>query len=215
MTNALQAKEQATFESGGGPTPLDLTFTGQETYASQTTTPAGAGGAGGSGPSGGVATGGGAGQTGGDQAAFQPEGRKLIITFGNGTNVSVSAAKDDVMEFDVDGKKYEVKVKSLSDFAVLLSIGENDIVIGLGESKGVDLDGDGFDDVSITLEKVKSGKAEMAVEQLRKPATITGTFTKGFTGMLTMSQVGTAVIIIIVIVALGVLYTTTFRRRLR
>lgn len=216
MTNALQAQEQYVFEQGGGPTRLDLTFTGEEMYASQTP-PAGAGGAGGSGPSGGAATGSGSqpGQTGGDQATFQPEGKKFIIIFENGTSVSLSAAKDDVMEFTLDGKQIEVKVKSMSDFAVLLSIGDNDIGFLVNETKGVDLDGDGFDDVSITLERIKSGKAEMAVEQLKKPATITGTFTKGFTGMLTMNQVGTAVIIIIIIVALGVLYTTTFRRRLR
>lgn len=224
MTNWLEASERGTFSSGDDLIELDLTFTGEEVY--QTQTPPGGDTAGGT--SGGTA----GGTTGGTQDEEPPEETEetgdtepapfteggVILNidddFDDEGKASVEAGKDDMIEIDVKGEKLMIKVKSLSDFAVLLTIGDGDVMIGEGETKGIDFDGDGKDDVSITLDNVFGNKAEFSFERFAEP-TIMETFGESFTGMIAMGQVGFAaiMIIIIIIVALGVLVMRPNKRK--
>jgi len=176
MGNRLEADQKGTWQSGGI-IQLDLTFTGEEIPRTETTqgTQGGGGGAGGSEE--GAAT-----PTQPSEQQFQNAGHVYDITSNiTSGNVSLSLAKGDEAKFTYNGKEVSVKVKSLSEFAVLFTVSGNDIVIGEKGSANADINGDGFAELQINVDKVKDNKAEVTLSLLAKPVTVSG---QGIAGML-------------------------------
>jgi hypothetical protein len=179
MGNRLEAGQKGTWESGEV-TELDFTFTGEEIPRSE---PAQAAQGGGSGSSGGT---GGSQETPVEQPAadqsFQDTGHVYDISANiSSGNVSLNLAKGDEVKFTYNGKDVSVKVKSMSEFAVLFTVAGNDLVMGEKSSGLADVNGDGFAELQITVGKVKDNKAEVTLSLLEKPVATSGA---GATGMI-------------------------------
>ena len=127
----------------------------------------------------------------------------------------IGMRKGDTILVEVGGKEYEIMLKSTSDFGVLLSFGEGqDIVIGKGETKRVDLNGDGAYDLEITLEKIKDGVATLTFIKLEQELKSVESLS-GLSGMVTSnlgdnSIVVMAALIVIIVFMVGVL---TYRKK--
>ena len=198
MSNRLEAAEKGTWEAGGTPR-LDLTFMGEEIPRSEPQNPGV-----GSGSSGSDGTGGsdGAPVQPSDQS-FQDAGYVYDITANiSAGNVSLQLAKGDEARFTYNGREVSVKVKSMSEFAVLFTVAGNDMVIGEKSSGVADVNGDGFAELQIDVGKVKDNKAEVSLSFLEKPVATSGT---GATGMIFSDSSGLwiSVYAIVIIAILG------------
>ncbi|MBN2101452.1 MAG: hypothetical protein JW716_01110 [Candidatus Aenigmarchaeota archaeon] len=124
----------------------------------------------------------------------------------------IQMKKGDTISVDVAGKEYEIILKSTSDFGILLSVeGGQDFVIGKGETKSIDLNGDGVYDIEITLEKIKDGVATLTFIKLEQELTNA----EGLVGMVTSnlgnnSIVAIGALVVIIVFIVGVL---TYRRK--
>jgi hypothetical protein len=184
MSNRLEAGQKGTWQSGEV-FQLDLIFTGEEIPRVEQP-PAAGGGSGSSGT--------GSENTGSpsapviDEQQFQNQGKVYDIT-GNITsgNASLKLGKGDEVKFSYNGKDVSVKVKSMSDFAVLFSTPGGDIVIAEKGSGSADIDGDGFAELLISVGKVNGEKAEAVFSLLQKPAVTSG---PGATGLFLTNESG-------------------------
>jgi hypothetical protein len=179
MANRLEASQKGIWQEGGT-VKLDLTFTGEEIARTETPPAQQTGGAG-SGSDNPSAPANPAATAPVDEQQFQNQGNVYDIS-GNITsgNASLSLGKGDEVKFSYNGKDVSVKVKSMSDFAVLFSTPGGDVVIAEKGSGQADIDGDGFAELQINVGKVSNGKAESVFSLLQKPAATSG---PGATGM--------------------------------
>lgn len=221
MSNRLQASETGTIKSvDDGVARLDLTFTGEEIPKPVTaTTPASpsSSGPGGSSPAATGTAGGGDEDETGEQEENEPS---VILTIKKtnidndlaGGETTVEITKVDEIEFTVGSETKTLKIKSLSDFAALVTISGYDVIIDEGETKTFDFDGDGFEDISITLERIRGDMAEFRFEKHTKPA---GMESFGVSGMLIGSVGGMAAVVVVIaaVILLGVLRMKTRGRR--
>jgi hypothetical protein len=205
MGNRLEAAEKGSWFSGEV-TQLDLTFTGEETARSE--------------PAQGGGSGSGSGGTGGSgspveqpsEQSFQDTGHVYDITANiSAGNVTLELAKGDEAKFTHGGISVSVKVKSMSEFAVLFTVAGNDLVIGEKGSANADINGDGLAELQISVGKVKDSKAEVTFTLLEKPVATSG---PGATGMIFTDGSGLwislSAIIIIALVGGGIYL---FRKR--
>jgi hypothetical protein len=206
MSNRLEASEKGTWQEGGT-VKLDLTFTGQEIPRTESPAPAGNSGNGGSGNDNSGAS---VNVTAPvvDEQQFQNQGKTYDIT-GNisSGNASLNLGKGDEVKFSYNGKDVSIKVKSMSDFAVLFSTPGGDVVIAEKGSGQADIDGDGFAELQISVGKVKNGAAESVFSLLAKPNNII-TSGPGSTGMFFANGSGlwisVSAIVIIGIIGSGI-----------
>lgn len=130
-------------------------------------------------------------------------------------NEKIEMRTGDERTFNVNGKDYIIKVKSTSDFGVLISIDdENNMVIGKGETEELDLDGDGETDLTVTLEDISSGVATLTFIKPEKSdsneSPITGMITSGIGGdNMVIAGIG----ILIAAVVIGGIFTYKKRGR--
>ena len=108
-----------------------------------------------------------------------------------------------------EGEEYTILLKSMSEFSVLLEFDGENIVVGIDESKEIDLNDDFVTDVELSLTKIEDSKAFMTFAKLKKSAAAAGA--EGITGFITANPAG-AVIIVVIVVALGSV-AFKFRRR--
>jgi hypothetical protein len=200
MGNRLEAAQKGVYQSGEE-IKLDLTFSGEEIPRSEPAQPAGPGGSG-SGSEGGTESPGT--QIPAEQPANQGKVFDITSNLTNG-NAILSLAKGDEAKFSYNGKDVYVKMKSMSDFAALLTVAGTDMVIGEKGSAQADTDGDGFQELQISVGKVKVGVAEVTFSLLQKPAVTSG---PGATGMVLVDQSGLwislSAIVIIAVVGSGI-----------
>jgi hypothetical protein len=208
MANQIQASETAVWISGKIDR-LDLTFTGEEIAKTETT--GNTGSAGGNTGNTGAQTNQGAQNT-EVQNNEQIQGTVYNIdeNFKTSNNVTLKISKNDEIVFTFENEQHSIKVKSMSDFAVLLTISSDpfDVIIGAKETKNVDLNGDSSDDISIKLNSIKENKADITITKLKKesPKTVAAsTGINGVTGMAisTEAALGFAVLVIVVIAIAG------------
>jgi len=216
MSNMIQASETGTINSADdGVTKLDLTFTGEEIPKAVSSTPSTSG----SGPVGSdpAATAGGDNETGDqDEPSATITIKKINIDSElEGGKTTIELAKVDEIEFTVGSEIQTLKIKSISDFAALITVSGNDMIIGEGETITFDFDGDGFEDVSITLDNIKNNKAEFVFEKHSKSAEIESS--SEMSGMLIGGVGGMAaiVVVIVAVVSIGVLKMKTRGRRVK
>lgn len=205
MGNRIEAAQKGAWGSGEV-IQLDLTFTGEEIPRSEPAQGAQGGSGGGSSEEG---TGS---QSQPSDQSFQDAGHVYDISANLSVgNVSLSLAKGDEAKFTYNGKDVSVKVKSMSEFAVLFTVSGNDLVIGEKSSGLADVNADGFSELQITVGKVKDNKAEVTLSLLEKPVATSG---PGATGMIFTNGNGLwisiSAIIIIALVGCGIYL---FRKR--
>jgi hypothetical protein len=200
MSNRLQAAETAVYSVGGGE-ELDLTFTGEEIPK----------------PSGGSSSddSGGSGDSGGstppEQGQAEPaQGAVKDLDISNLEPAGIELANKDTVNIIIGDSSYSIQLKSMSDFSVLLDHQGKSVVLGLEETKEIDLNGDYVTDVAVTLESIEDGKAFLTFTALEKDAVSAGF--EGVTGYATANPLIPGIITIIVIGALGI-SALRFRRR--
>ncbi len=84
---------------------------------------------------------------------------------------SLNLQKGDVIKAEFEDLKYHVKVENLDEnsisfFVVNSSFGSN---MDLGESKKIDLDGDGVADIDFVLESILKDEADVSIKKIEKP----------------------------------------------
>ena len=210
MANKLEAAETGTF-SPGASLDIILTFSGVETPRSSGDSDGGSSGGGSSG--GGSSGGGSSGTTPEPELISEPEApiEGAIITFSltGDDSRDVQLRTKDTLNLQLDGSTYPLLVKSMSDFSVLFEHAGQTFVIGEGESREVDLNGDFVTDVTISMEKIEDGAAFLTFAKLEKdPVIATG---EGLTGYITANPI-IPVMLFIIIAALGGV-ALKFRRR--
>ena len=206
MGNRLEAGQKGTWQSGEI-IQLDLIFSGEEIPRTESPVTGGGTGGGGGGSQEQTVT-----PVQPSEESFQNAGHVYDITANiTSGNVSLSLAKGDEAKFTYNGKDVSVKVKSLSEFAVLFTVSGNDIVIAEKSSAIADINGDGFAELQINVSKVKDNKAEVSFSLLAKPVATSG---PGATGMIFTDGSGlwisVSAIIIIALVGGGIYL---FRKR--
>ena len=93
----------------------------------------------------------------------------IELNFVNIEEGKLSGIKDSVASFSLDGKTlHEIKVGEVADDKVTLIISSDPQAIDfvIGESKEVDVDGDGINDITVTLDSVSNGRANFDVKKI-------------------------------------------------
>jgi hypothetical protein len=199
MTNRITATETATFESGAVDS-ITLTFNGEEKLKTS-------GGSGNGGSSGGGGSGGSGGGTvpeepGEPEVVEQPQEGAVYGLELNGTEtLAKEMGNKDTANIILDGEEYPILLKSMSDFSVLFEYDGKTIVLGEGESKEIDLNGDYVTDITVTLEKIEDGKAFLTFAGLEKSAAEASV--EGITGFALANPAISGVITIILIGVIG------------
>ncbi len=206
MSNKIKASETATWVSGEI-SKLDLTFTGEEIAKTETTGNTGS-------PSGAQANQETNEETQNiEQNQIQGTVYNIDENFKTSDNVTLKISKNDEIIFTFENEQHSIKLKSMSDFAVLLTISSDpfDVIVGVKETKNVDLNGDNSDDISIKLNSIKDSKADITITKLKKepqesPKTMASTGMEGVTGMMFASNAvlnGLIIAVIIIVIAIG------------
>ncbi len=231
MSNTIQAEETGEIDdSEDGVTRLSLTFTGEEIPK-----PADSSSSGDTGSDTGGAPAGSSGTMGtGDQEDESEDEGGVEETEppqqeSNANNIdaelesgelTIELKRTNQVEFTAGFRKQSLEVKSLSDFGALVNLNGNDVIFGIGETMTFDFDGDGSEDVSITLESARNERAEFKFEKHTEPAEIepAGMATAvsgGTSGMMTGSvgSMAAVIIMIVAVVLLGVYIMKTRGRR--
>lgn len=128
------------------------------------------GGSGGSGGSGG----GGGGSSGTDtatetQAETKREPTEYVIGFATSDENLVNAIEGDKVSFKIKEEVHQVTIDDITENSVTLTVSSNPITITLniGETKILDLNEDGIDDLSIKLEDIIDGTAVIAFKEIK------------------------------------------------
>jgi hypothetical protein len=211
MSSPAQADETSTWEAG---IVKEINLT-----ATYTTTSGTDGGE--NPPSGGSGGSGGSGDSGTDSGSETesnvtvdvglPEPETLLIDLDSGENETAEMTKAQPGNIKLNGNLYSFRVKSMSDFGVLLTFGEdNDVIINLQDSKDVDLTGDYVTDIEITLDDVKDNVAQMTFARLEKNPL--GAGTEGISGFLIANPLMGSIMIMVLIVLFGGTYYIHRRR---
>jgi len=205
MTNKIQASETAIFQSGGLD-EITLTFNGEE-IAKQTTSGGSGGSSGGSGGSGGS----GPQIEEPEEPEAQPvQGSSHDLDLSGNEPVEIELDNKDTVNILIDDASYSVFLKSMSDFSILLDYEGENIIIGVEESKEIDLNGDYVGDVSVYLNGIDNDRATLTFAKLEKGMVEAGF--EGLTGYATANPVPLGIFVIIVLGLLGAsIYT--FKRR--
>lgn len=133
------------------------------TTSSFTATYATAGGAGGGGGGGG---GGGAGGAAG--VSFDVDFSQVTVT-----EASIEVAEGSSRTFSFDGQTtHTLKVDSIADNAATVTISSTPqtFVLNVGESRKVDVNQDGLDDIEVTLNGVDNGVADLSIKKIEEGA---------------------------------------------
>jgi hypothetical protein len=191
MSNTLKAEETGTWASGKV-TELNLTFSGDE--IPKTSGSDGSGGGSGGGGSGGGSSSGTGEEPEEPEAPSEPEIQGNIYNldgdFAESNEASVTLSRGDEVTFDLKGETQSIKAKSLSEFGILLTINVADEIVDLEETRNFDLNGDGIEDISVSLTKVEDNQAHLTfakLEQIPQRADFTGMITtllSNFMGLL-------------------------------
>ena len=109
-------------------------------------------------------TGGGGGGAGGAPA--------VDIDLTTADSVSVGGYKGNDKTFTLGGAEHTITFTDVGDSSVTLTIESNPIVVTLavGETKSLDLNNDGINDLDLTLNSISSGKADVTMKKLAEGA---------------------------------------------
>jgi parallel beta-helix repeat protein len=115
-------------------------------------------------------------QGGGGLGGAAPAGNATAWT---GTTLDKSMIVGDSVTFKLDGTEHTIKLTSLGATYAFLQISSNPvpITINVGETKLIDVDRDGTNDISIKLDRVEAGKAYFTFTKLAAVPPITGVTT--------------------------------------
>jgi hypothetical protein len=85
-------------------------------------------------------------------------------------NVTVNASENESFKFLVKNKSHEAKIISITSSQVVLLISSNplQVEINLGETKQVDTDANGLNDLAINFNSVTDGKASLSFSELKE-----------------------------------------------
>lgn len=209
MSNRIKAAETAFFRPSDSDV-IDLTFTGDEIPKSSDSGDTGSSGGGGSGGSGG-SSGSGTGTVDNPEVPVPELFQGIMINVDLTENASqdVEARDKDSLNIILPDSSYTLLLKSMSDFSVLFEQDDETFVVGLDETREVDLNKDFVTDVELSLTGIEDGSASLTLTRLDKSAVVAGT--EGFTGMIIANPVSFAIIFIIIVGLGGV--ALKFRRR--
>jgi hypothetical protein len=83
---------------------------------------------------------------------------------------AVEQGQGEKATFSVGGTKYAAEVTAVAADSITVTIGAKSEVLKVGGSAEFDVDGDGANDISVTLKSIKAGKAELIYKLLGKAA---------------------------------------------
>jgi hypothetical protein len=208
MSSPAKAVETGVWE-GGTVKEVNLTATYTPSPPSGGETPP-SGGSGGNGGNGGEENETMPGQNETEPEQGLPEPNVTLIDLDASENQTVEMVKAQLGNIKLTGNFYSFRVKSLSDFGVLLTFGDSDVIVNLQESKDVDLTGDYVTDVNISLDSVEDNVAQMTFARLEKNPL--GAGTEGISGFLVANPIMGSVMIMVLVVLFGGAYYI-YRRR--
>jgi hypothetical protein len=97
--------------------------------------------------------------------------RATTFTLGDlTTQIPVTSGKGDTITFYVKGSQHKIEITDISQSSVDLTISSKitRLTLNSGETKEVDVDGDGTKDIRISLEKISSKKAYLTVDTIKQ-----------------------------------------------
>lgn len=143
--------------------------------------------------------------------------------------VTITKQQGRIVSFSLDGQnvhKMTFKEVTASKVTLVLESTPVEVTLEIGESKKVDLDGDGTGDVEVTLVSIKNGLAEITTKKLATPVSDTTTTTtlRAVTTTLPAAQPGAAagaagskawlwILLIVVVIAVVVYFVKKKKRR--
>lgn len=151
------ASETASFSSSTSvPTNLNLTISSACPTTSTTTTTGGGGSTSSGGGGGGVA----------ETSIVSLDSKPDFATSGTVLNQT----QGNQATFKIDGTSYTAELKTLASDSATITVGAKTSTLKVGETALFDVDGDGSNDISITLESIIGGSAELRYKLLARPA---------------------------------------------
>ena len=105
---------------------------------------------------------GGGGSSGGDTGAITPT--ETITT--STTPVTVQPFTNEPFTVSVQGTTYPVEVTSVTATTATISMGSSSNTYTIGESKEVDLNNDGVNDLEVTLSDISLGRAVFSIKEV-------------------------------------------------
>ncbi|MCX6742563.1 MAG: hypothetical protein NTX24_05355 [Candidatus Pacearchaeota archaeon] len=119
-------------------------------------------------PGGGGGGGGGSGNQTNATNETKPSGYNYTIGHLDGKSRSVRIGLNEVLNFGANGEDHLLKVTALTNKSATLMIwsGVIQIILDIGETRKIDLNGNGYDDLEITLMNISGGKANLVLKEL-------------------------------------------------
>lgn len=140
-----------------------------------------------------------------EETAVVPEQQEIPIDLDMNMSRSILLSKAQSGNIKLNDNLYLFRVKSLSDFGILMVFDDSEeIIINLHDTKTVDLTGDYVTDVGISLDSVHSGIANLTFVRLEKNPL--GAGTEGISGFLIANPVMGSLMIIALIALFGGAY---------
>jgi len=140
-----------------------------------------------------------------DEETLVPEQQEILIDLDMNMSQSILLSKAQSANIKLSNNLYLLRVKSLSDFGILMVFDDSEeIIINLHDTKAVDLTGDYVTDVGISLDAVDSGTAHMTFTRLEKNPL--GAGTEGISGFVIANPVLGSMMIIVLIALFGGVY---------
>lgn len=147
------ASETATFSENAVNTSANLTISSACPTTTTTTTSGGGGGGGGGGAGGGgVAV----------PSETNLDAKPTFTTVGH----TIKQTQGDTATFTIKGKKYTAKLTKLKADSVTITINGQSKLLKIGETAEFDVDGDGVNDISVTLAGIEGGRAQVVYKAL-------------------------------------------------
>ena len=86
------------------------------------------------------------------------------------TGYTKSVSANDQIKFTIETESHSVKATSVSATSVTITVASTPqtATLATGETKKFDLDGDGLNDLSVTLNSITSGKADLTLKTIEK-----------------------------------------------
>jgi hypothetical protein len=200
MANRLPAAETAAY-GVGEKQELGLTFSGEEVPKQTDSDPSSSSSSSSSGGGGGSSSGTTETEPEEPEPLELPSMGSLKVLEITGESHDIELGKKDTLNLIFAGSEYPIYMKSMSDFSVLLELEGENIVLGVGESKDLDLNGDLVTDIRMSLTSIEKGKALLTFTELEKDSLEAGL--ESVTGHVAANPIVPGAITLIIIAALG------------
>jgi hypothetical protein len=141
------------------------------------------------------------------------EGRKIIVKGELEQTLELFLKESETASFKINEEVHSLLIEELTEENVKFTLSSNPItdILKISQFKEYDLDGNGFNDLSVFLESIINNKAQLKIERLNQP--MSNSLTGAAIGLTSYSSWLFGIGIVIIVIVLAVIIISLRRRK--